>query len=224
MAESQNQLHIPFFEKLKSIPEVFGIRFNEEPKYDVLKKEGPVEVRRYAPQLLAKVTINGSNFDSFRQQGFMTLAKYIFGGNRAHEKMAMTSPVLQQAGQQAGKAKKSVDIAMTSPVLQEKSGKNSWTMSFVLPSEFNLSNVPKPLDSQVQLEEIPGFEAATIRYSGNNRLENMQRHEQKLQEWLGRNPGYKKSGGFYSAQYDQPFVVPFLKRNEVQIKVLTNVH
>ncbi len=199
MSNDSSSLHIPLMEKLKSIPEVFGIRLNEEPRYEVLKKEGAIEIRRYSAQLLAMVTVKGENFDDFRQTAFETLAKYIFGANAPH-----------------------ADMAMTSPVLQEQSGKQSWTMSFVLPSAFDMSNVPKPLDSRVKLQELPSYESVSIRYTGNNDLERVKENEGKLEAWLAQNPKYRKVGSFFSAQYDQPFAVPFLKRNEIHVKVSTN--
>ncbi len=38
--ETSGKLQIPLVEKLKSIPEIFGVRLNEEPNYEVVKKDG----------------------------------------------------------------------------------------------------------------------------------------------------------------------------------------
>lgn len=75
--KEQSELHIPLTKKLKSIPEVFGIRFNEEPPYEVLKKDGHFEVRRYQKQLMARVALKGLKYDDFRETAFKKLASNI---------------------------------------------------------------------------------------------------------------------------------------------------
>ncbi len=71
---------------------------------------------------------------------------------------------------------------MTSPVLQEQSGDGQWTMTFFLPSDYNLQNAPEPNDAKVQLVEEPAFHAATLHYSGNNSIDKVKKHEDKLHE------------------------------------------
>lgn len=51
----------PFKDILSSIPGVFGIRLEEEPRYGVLETIDDVEIRQYAPALLAQVTITGDH-------------------------------------------------------------------------------------------------------------------------------------------------------------------
>lgn len=62
----------------------------EKPDYEVLAKHGDVEFRRYAPYLVAEVTVGGDAPDT---RAFRILASYIFGDNSADEKMSMTAPV-----------------------------------------------------------------------------------------------------------------------------------
>ena len=62
----------------------------EEPEYAVLSVSGEVEIRRYAPYIVAEVTVSG---DSADRRAFQMLAGYIFGDNDSGEKMAMTAPV-----------------------------------------------------------------------------------------------------------------------------------
>ena len=62
----------------------------EEPDYEVVAKHGEIEFRRYAPYIVAEVTVGGSEPD---RQAFNILAGYIFGKNSAQEKMSMTAPV-----------------------------------------------------------------------------------------------------------------------------------
>ena len=66
----------------------------EEPKYTVLEKEPPFEVRAYAPMIVAEVQVEG-DLDGASSQGFRLIAAYIFGQNQVSEKIAMTAPVIQ---------------------------------------------------------------------------------------------------------------------------------
>jgi hypothetical protein len=61
----------------------------EEPKYEVVKTYPGFELRRYAPYLVAETEVTG-DFDEVGSQAFRILAGYIFGNNRAQEKMEMT--------------------------------------------------------------------------------------------------------------------------------------
>lgn len=198
-------LHIPFKEKLKSIPEVFGIRLNEEPRFELLKKEGNIELRRYPRQLRAKVTLPESDFDIFREQAFEKLAAYIFGGNHTKADIAMTAPVLQEHAMQTG------------PHLGEPT--RGWTMSFIMPAKYSFRSLPKPTDTEVKIEEAPAYEAAVIKYSGTNSLESVLENEKKLMAWLEKQPQLRKKGEVLVAQYDGPFALPFVRKNEVQVVV-----
>jgi hypothetical protein len=62
----------------------------EEPEYEVLHTSGDVEIRRYAPYIIAEATVRG---DAADRRAFRLLAGYIFGNNDRGEKMAMTAPV-----------------------------------------------------------------------------------------------------------------------------------
>ena len=64
----------------------------EEPKYAVIEKESPFEIRSYEPMIVAEVQVDG-DLDGASGQGFRLIAAYIFGQNRVNEKIAMTAPV-----------------------------------------------------------------------------------------------------------------------------------
>ena len=70
----------------------------EEPEYEVLKNIGDVEIRRYAPYIVAEVTVTGQDAD---EQAFRILAGYIFGKNKSGEKMSMTAPVETRGAEHA---------------------------------------------------------------------------------------------------------------------------
>jgi effector-binding domain-containing protein len=58
----------------------------EQLKYDVLKKEGPIETRKYAPFVMMK-----AGDPSY--SGFQVLFNYISGNNNKNQKINMTVPV-----------------------------------------------------------------------------------------------------------------------------------
>lgn len=104
----------------------------EQPSYQVVDRQGAIEIRDYAPMIVAQVTVTGQRQAAI-SQGFRQLADYIFGNNLPAQKVAMTAPVIQQAvsapitepspitepatGQPADL--KGAKIAMTAPVLQQ---------------------------------------------------------------------------------------------------------
>lgn len=127
----------------------------EEPKYILLQKSDSFELREYAPQILAEVTVEG-DLDAASNQGFRLIAGYIFGQNQVSEKIAMTVPVAVEPNDQ----QKSAKIAMTAPVgiepvKSDQSSGNRWTVSFVMPSEYTLETLPKPLNAKVKIRELP---------------------------------------------------------------------
>ena len=122
----------------------------EEPKFEVLEQSESFELRQYHPLIVAEVLVDG-DLDEASSKGFRLIADYIFGNNRANTganaKIAMTAPVTVEP----------IDnkIAMTAPVtLQPKSGK--WQVRFVMPSQYTLSTLPVPNNTQVKLREVPG--------------------------------------------------------------------
>lgn len=213
------ELHIPLIERLKFIPEIFGLRINEEPEYKVLKTDGNFEVREYQPQVHAQLTIQNENFDRFRELAFTRLAAYIFGGNTQKENLAMTAPVMQQQG--APVVTDGETLPMTSPILQSHTDEATWTMSFILPSKvIDFYHAPTPIDPDIKLGIRPAHTVAVVKYSGNNTLEKMKEHERELNLWLAQNKEFQAVGKSAAAQYDAPFTIPFVKRNEIHMEVI----
>jgi len=79
----------------------------EQQEYRVLESRGNVELREYAPCVVADVVVSGSAEEA-ASAAFRPLFQYISGANRGAEPLAMTAPVIQQpTGEQ---------LAMMAPV------------------------------------------------------------------------------------------------------------
>lgn len=187
---------------------VFGIRSAEEPNYQILNDDGPIQIRQYPALVVAQTEVN-ADYKNSSSQGFQRLAGYIFGNNKKQQKMAMTAPVIQE--QQAE------TMAMTAPVIQQKSG-TIWLMAFVLPQDYSVSTAPIPLDPTVIIKELPGKKTAVIRYSGSLSEQGIEEKSEELKNWLTRQ-SYKAISPPRSAAYDPPWTLPFLRRNEVHIDI-----
>ena len=57
-----------------------GAMANEEPRYEVVKKEDDFEVRRYQPMIIAEVLVTGTLSEA-SNKGFRQVADFIFGNN-----------------------------------------------------------------------------------------------------------------------------------------------
>ncbi|WP_397390228.1 SOUL family heme-binding protein [Polynucleobacter sp.] len=191
----------------------------EEPKYVLLEKAEPFELRAYTPLIVAEVKVDGG-LDAASNQGFRLIAAYIFGKNQVSEKISMTAPV----GIEATDQNKSAKIAMTAPVGIESSKSsenagNQWTVSFVMPAEYTLASLPKPLNPQVKIREVPAEKRAVITFSGFYSEERVQEKTQALRDWI-KIKNLKPVGEPQFARYNPPWTLPFMRRNEVMIQVL----
>jgi hypothetical protein len=180
----------------------------EEPKYTVTLHDGAFEVRDYPPTVVAEVTVTG-NQPSAVSRGFRLLAGYIFGGNTRHQSIAMTAPVAQERA--------SEKIAMTAPVSQTPSG-GAWVVRFTMPSAYSLETLPIPNDPNVKLRPIAAARYAVVRYSGIANQANFDAKAAALMDFIKAHHLHP-TGPATLAQYDPPWTLWFMRRNEVLIPV-----
>jgi hypothetical protein len=177
----------------------------EEPDYEVMRKLGEqVELRQYAPHVVAEVVLQASADDA-GNQAFPILAGYIFGKNKGERKFAMTAPVTQSAVP--------VTMAMTAPVTQS-AAPGGMRVQFVLPKGVTLESAPEPLDPRVQLRLVPASQWAAIRYSGTWSQANYDEHLALLRAALDQ-AGVATQGEPVLARYNPPITPWFLRRNEI---------
>lgn len=179
----------------------------ETTNYELVAAENNIEVRQYKPMIIAEVQMNGTREDAIGD-GFRLLADYIFGNNMAQKDIAMTAPVQQQ---------ESAKIAMTAPVQQQSTG-DDWQISFVMPSEYTMETLPKPVNEHVTIKEIPAKTFAVITFSGTNSDKNVKDHENQLMTYVGANALSVIDTPKY-AFYNPPWTLPPMRRNEVMIEI-----
>jgi hypothetical protein len=187
----------------------------EEPKFTVIEKSEPFELRTYAPQLVAEVKVEG-DLDVASSQGFRLIAAFIFGQNQVSEKISMTVPVGIETAQ-------STKIAMTVPVGIEASqgsakGVNQWVFSFIMPSEYTMATLPKPLNPLVTIRELPAQRRAAITFSGFYNEAKVLEKTKVLEEWI-KSKQWQAIGSPQFARYNPPWSIPFMRRNEILITV-----
>jgi hypothetical protein len=180
----------------------------EEPQYTVIQQHEGIEVRSYAPYLVAEVVVPGPA-DEAGNQGFRILAAYIFGKNKGERRIQMTAPVTQ--------APEPRTIAITAPVRQA-ANEAGYVVQFKMPAEFTLDTLPEPMDPQVRLKEVPGGRFAVIRYSGAWSEGNYSEHLAKLRQGV-EAAGIRTRGEAIYSRYDAPFVPWFMRRNEIWLQV-----
>jgi len=183
----------------------------EEPDYEVVRKLDQVEVRQYAPHVVAEVVLN-VNADEAGNRAFPILAGYIFGKNRGEKKFAMTAPVTQTAVP--------VKMDMTAPVTQSAVAGGT-RVQFVLPKGVTLESAPEPLDPRVQLRLVPAGQWAVIRYSGTWSRSNYDEHLSLLEATLAK-AGVATHGEPVLARYNAPFTPWFMRRNEIWLAVVAD--
>lgn len=171
----------------------------EEPRYTVLVSDPPFEVRRYAAFTVAQTQMQG-DFDAASSSGFRRIASYIFGDNL-------------QAG--LGAQRK---ISMTAPVTVTPEAEG-WRVHFVMPSAENVQTLPQPLNPQVTLRPVPEHETVSVRFSGFTTQASIQEQTDRLRTWAQARQ-LKLSTTAQIARYDDPFTLPWNRRNEILIDLL----
>jgi hypothetical protein len=180
----------------------------EEPKFTLVARDGAIEIRDYPATVAAEVTVGGDQKDAVAK-GFRLLAGYIFGGNTRRQSIAMTAPVAQE---QVGE-----NIAMTAPVTQTPAN-GAWVVRFTMPAGSSLATLPRPNDSRVTLRAIAPARFAVIRFSGFVSPANVAQNTAALMAFV-KARGLNAVGPTTLAQYDPPWTLWFLRRNEVMIRL-----
>lgn len=183
---------------LSDLPNVilgfFGIRTEVEVPYQSLLEDDAFSVRNYLPHSEIRNEEVGSR-DQATNRSFSRLFNYIHGENWDGQKFAMTTPVIQRP-----------------------SGEGRWTTSFFMKGASE--NLPLPKSSAVKLYAVTGATMAVLRFSGRPTEAAVTKQSARLRDWV-RVRDLKVVGLAQVAQFDQPFSIPWFRRNEIHIPIET---
>ena len=173
----------------------FSFRFKgiETPNYKVIKMVGEVEIREYPQMILAQTKLGGKRYESNGNNGFGVVANYIFGGNQQQQKIAMTAPVIMNMSDTEA------------------------SMSFVMPSQYQLADLPSPNSTAVSLVSQDSMKLAVLRFGGFSSDEKIAKHAQILTQVLKENNIQTKGSLLYMG-YNAPWDV-INRRNEVAFQI-----
>lgn len=188
--------------------DALGLTTYEQPRYDVIQRFDDVEVRTYAPALVAEVEVAGTSGEA-RDEAFRILAGFIFGNNRARTKIAMTAPVITAPQRQK--------IEMTAPVFTDEANEKT-VMKFFMPRKFSLDTIPEPVDSRIKLRVEPARRYVALRFSGTWSNDNFSKKRTRLENVVAEQ-GLRTTGNPIYAMYNAPWTVPFMRRNEILLRI-----
>jgi hypothetical protein len=164
----------------------------ESPEYTTLEKFESFEIRQYPNLILATNNMGPVSYNRNSGNGFRTVASYIFGGNESKQKISMTSPVM-------------VEMA------------DSVKMSFIMPSKYEMEDLPKPNNPDVVIHEEKSKILAVIRYGGFSNDKTFMKYKEKLAAELEKQ-GIKTIGPYMYFGYNPPYEV-VNRRNEVAVEI-----
>ena len=168
----------------------------ETQPYQVVKREADFEIRLYPPATMATISMAAKTYKELSSPGFRKLASFIFGGNNGNKNIAMTTPVHMN-----------INEAQSS-------------MSFVMPSNYNKDNLPKPNDASIAIETTTEEYVAAIRFGGYTNDELIKTYAAKLATALTAK-GIEYYGNFRFLGYNAPYQF-WGRRNEIIVGVYWN--
>jgi hypothetical protein len=165
----------------------------EKQAYKVIKKEDEFEIRYYPPATFATIQSSAKNYRELSGNGFRKIAGYIFGNNESSSKIAMTTPVHMDINDEGS------------------------SMSFVMPSAYDINNLPRPNDANVKLHQTPGEYVAAIAFGGFANDASIKRYATELEKSLEKK-GIKSIGHFRYLGYNPPYQLVG-RKNEIIVTV-----
>jgi hypothetical protein len=172
---------------------VISTNRTEKQAYKVIKKEDEFEIRYYPPATFATIQSSAKNYRELSGNGFRKIAGYIFGNNESSSKIAMTTPVHMDINDEGS------------------------SMSFVMPSAYDINNLPRPNDANVKLHQTPGEYVAAIAFGGFANDASIKKYAAELEKALG-NKGIKSIGHFRYLGYNPPYQLVG-RKNEIIVTV-----
>tara|TARA_Y100000814_G_scaffold149494_1_gene108715 strand:+ start:107 stop:664 length:558 start_codon:yes stop_codon:yes gene_type:complete len=165
----------------------------KEPSFSLIDKENNIELRQYDEYVIARTSIpvNQSEEDN---NMFRVLASYIFGRNEKNQSIPMTAPVTTYENN------------------------DTYDMIFYMLDVNNIQELPNPSGQNISLENFNLGKCAVISFSWFASKNKINKYTEKLKKYINDN-GYTVDSPFMVNRYDPPWTLPFLRRNEILVKI-----
>lgn len=165
----------------------------ETQPYQVIKTEKNYEIRLYPAATVATISMDVKSYKELSNSGFRKLASYIFGGNQDEKSIAMTSPVHMD-----------INDSLSS-------------MSFVMPADYNIENLPKPNDKTISINTTVEEYVAVTSFGGYADDDKIKKYAALLETTL-KAGGIEYYGNFRFLGYNAPFQF-WGRKNEIIVSV-----
>jgi len=170
----------------------------ETPEYELISKHDGFEIRRYSEMIIATTSVK-ADYKSSTSSGFRRIANYIFGDNDKAMKIAMTAPVISDCPYE---------------------GLKTYNISFVMPKEHAMKDLPKANTSHVSIKKEALGEVAVLAFGGWATESRSMSYQEKLAMLLQQN-NIDTQGGFMVAQFNSPYALPMFRKNELMVRILS---
>jgi len=162
-------------------------------QYKIIQTEKDFEIRFYPSVAIATITSAAKSYKELSNNGFKKLSGFIFGKNESKQQIAMTSPVHMHISDEVS------------------------SMSFVMPSEYNKTNIPKPLNREVVISNSLDEYVAVVQFGGFATDKEIIHKAKKLETLLKEN-SLNWYGYFRFLGYNSPYQM-LGRKNEVIVSV-----
>ncbi len=162
-------------------------------QYKIIQTEKDFEIRFYPSVVMATITSTSKSYKELGNRGFKKLARFIFGENESKLQIAMTSPVHMRINDEVS------------------------AMSFVMPSQYNKNNIPRPLNREVVISNSLDEYVAAVQFGGFATDKEIILITKKLENALKAN-SLNWYGNFRFLGYNSPYQL-FGRKNEVIVSV-----
>tara|TARA_B100000029_G_scaffold492388_1_gene553634 strand:- start:385 stop:951 length:567 start_codon:yes stop_codon:yes gene_type:complete len=165
----------------------------KEPEFTLVSKDSNIEIREYSKYVVAK-TSRSVNDEKNENNMFRTLASYIFGDNHDDAK-----------------------IPMTAPVTTFKDNNTSEMIFYMLDAD-SIDDLPYTDVEGIDFDIFTLGKCATVSFSWFTSDKRVKKYESQLKDYLKKN-NITTNGPFMLNRYDPPWKLPFLRRNEIIVRI-----
>jgi len=160
-----------------------------QPDYDLIKKDGKIEIRQYSQYVIAKTSIKQADIVQNNNM-FRTLAGYIFGGNTNNQSIPMTAPVITQ------------------------NNNSNYDMIFFMLDVQQPEDLPHPNNPNISLEYMEIGKTISLSFGMWATEKRVNYYKEKLDKHIKQNQIQIKSS-LMVAQYNSPWALPPFRKNEL---------